>query len=221
MENKLDLTKFTMEDYTVDAEVFIENLCVINSPFFGLTPFRLWDAQRSILKQIEKRDHIVFAKLNLSGLTTLMCGYTLWHLFAHKGDTIYFVFDGAYTMNKTFEVIRLMATNVKKDLRFGNLNILHKNNNTLVRFVHKMPKVDGDLLIVDEADNLNASNDLASAATLFKKSIMYSNVYWDKEVETNFRNILKMANSGGPFVKGYILREEPAEEIDEEMIEEV
>jgi len=220
MTTKLNLEPYTMEEYTIDPEIFIENLCVINSPFFGVTEFQLWDAQKSILKQIEKNEHIVFEKLNLSGFTTLMCGYVLWYIFSHKEDTVYFVFDGTFTMNKTFELIKLMSTNFKKDLRFGNLSVLHKGNNTLIKFVHKMPKVDGDLLIVDEADNLNSSNDLESAIRLFKKSIMYSNIFWDKEVNTVFRKIAKNARYGGVFKSGFITKEiEPEIVEDEDFIE--
>ena len=205
MANKINLNHYTMEDYVDFPDIFIESFCIIKG-LSGLVNFQLWDVQKDILKQIEGSDHIAFVKYDLSGMTTLMCGYVLWYLFTHKNDTVYFVCDSQFMVKKVFDLIKLMAVNIKSELRFGSQNILHTKNNTLLRLVHKVPKVDGDLIIVDEADNLPKSSDLKSVIRLFKKTILYSVVFWDKDIETEFRSLLTNECRAGKVKQGRIMK---------------
>lgn len=209
MKNNLVLEPFVIEDYAEFPDLFMSSFCIIKG-INGLISFEPWPVQQEILRQISENNHIVFEKYNLSGFTTLMCGYVLWYLFTHKNDTVYFVAENQFMVNKIFELIRLMSVNIKSELRFGSANILHKKNNTMVKLLHKMPLLDGDLLIVDEADFVKSSN-LEIAPKYFTKSIMYSEVHRDKDLDTSFRRVLKSCFTDGRFKKGLILEEKNSE----------
>lgn len=162
------------------CDYFIDTYCVIDDTQghgdgSGTMPFRLWDAQREVVKTLVAEDKVIILKARQLGISWLCCAYVLWRCLVQNGQNVLLFSQGETEAKEMLRRVQVLYERLPEWLqaslpRLGKANAskLEFTNESRIQSMPATPRAGRSLtasvVVMDEAAWMMFGDQLYTAA---------------------------------------------------------
>jgi hypothetical protein len=176
IEKKMGLTKKEIKEEILkcgrNPTYFITNYVKISHPTRGLIPFKLYDYQKDVVKDLLDHRFNIVLKARQLGMSTTIAAYAAWMLLFHRNKEIMVVATKFETAANLTRKVKVIIKNVPSWIRIASIAIDNRTSFELSNGSQiKASSTSEDagrsealsLLIIDEAAFINGLDDMWKA----------------------------------------------------------